>query len=80
MIFVLRGTGDILLMQSYLEHQDIDGHLLRLYIFYAGYLHQERHGTAIFFGAARASRTIRNVFVFYFLCFLFFSRSLVKKD
>ena len=33
----------------HLQHQDIQGHLLRLYIYFMrGYLHHKRHGTAMF--------------------------------
>ena len=62
--------------------RNIDGHLLRLYIFMRGYLNHKCHGTAFFFGAARGhkDKTISNAFVSCFLCFVSSSRSFVNKD
>ena len=53
---------DMFLMRSYLHHPDIDGHLLRRYIFMRSYLHhldvvehqflakpRRRKGTEVFF-------------------------------
>ena len=63
-------------MQTYLQHQDIDGHLLRLYIFHVVIsTSSERHGTAIC-GAARTRKDNDHqqyfrFFVFFVFCFLF---------
>ena len=78
MIFALRGATRhwwYILMQSYLQHQDIDGHLLRLYIyiFMRGYLHHGRDGTAIF-GGASVARTLKFCFLSIFVLLLFRGR------
>ena len=59
----------IYIFMRHLQHQDIDGHLLRLYIiFMRGHLHHERHG--IVFGEARAPQgqglSALSVFVLFF--------------
>ena len=66
----------IYIFMRYLQHQDIDGHLLRLYIhFMWAYLHHERHGSATFL-AKPENRKDKDyplsVFVFVFVfSFLF---------
>ena len=50
------GTGDIFFMRSYLHHPDIDGHLLRRYVFLCGDIYiicPPRNG---YFGEAQASQ------------------------
>ena len=59
-----------------LQHQDINGHMLRLYIYIMrGYLHHERHGTAIFLAKPEHRKDKDyplSVFVFVFCVFFSF--------
>ena len=66
----------IYIFMRHLQHQDIEGHLLRLYIYFMrGYLHHERHGTAIVLAKPEHRKDKDyplSVFVFVFCVFFSF--------
>ena len=78
------GTADIFLC-GHLHHLDINGHPLRRHIciFLCGDIYiigTSRNGNVWRSPSVARTRTMSNVFVFCFLCFVSFSRSFVNKD
>ena len=60
----------------HLQHQDIDGHLLRLYIYFMrAYLHHERHRSAICLAKPEHRKDkdypLSVLFLFFVFSFLF---------
>ena len=79
------GTADIFLC-GHLHHSNINGHLLRRHLYIYTYLCGDiyiigtsRNGNLWRSPSVARTRTISNVFVFCFLCFVSFSRSFGNK-
>ena len=78
------GMADIFLC-GHLHHSDINGHLLgrHIYIYLCRDIYiigTSRNGNFWRSPSVARTMTISNVFVFCFLCFVSFSRSVVNKD